>query len=154
MSYLNPDSSALGICSLSTGGWRRRYKSVFTAVKTWAYGTGYGNFILPDEPLNQISDRTIQTVRKMFLGTSLFSSSSYQCLKHSKPTTWLKKAWIIDRKGKSFRKGVLTADQFRCVLFLFRLFCQATPANALACYLKSRNGKNEYLNTSWISVNV
>ncbi|CAH8585332.1 unnamed protein product, partial [Dicrocoelium dendriticum] len=116
--------------------WYKRYVDLFTvdlACQDGAWkvrlllrklGTlghqHYTNFILPRNPRDVTFEETVRTLSQIFGGQSSLFSARYQCLQPAKcdADDFITYAGVDNRECQRFRLGLLTEDQFKCLLFV------------------------------------
>ena len=116
--------------------WYKRYEDVFTVdlanrddetkVRLLLRKLGpaehvrYTNYILPDEPRSKSFTDTVTTLKKIFGDSCSLFNARFQCLQIVKRESddFVTYAGLVNRECDRFQLGSLTADQFRCLIFL------------------------------------
>ena len=80
----------------------------------------YVNFILPQNPRDLSFNETVQTLSKIFGEQSSLFSIGYQCFQISKSLSddHLTYAGHVNKECERFRINEITADQFKCLIFI------------------------------------
>lgn len=80
----------------------------------------YVNFILPQNPRDLSFNETVQILSKIFGEQSSLFSIRYQCFQISKSLSddYLTYAGHVNKECERFRINEITADQFKCLIFI------------------------------------
>lgn len=80
----------------------------------------YIDYILPKQPKEFTFEETLTTLEKMFGRQQSIFNTRYTCLQTSKKDTddFVSYAAIVNRQCENFELSKLTADQFKCLVFV------------------------------------